>query len=157
MLASYRWGKEPIVTEGPTVDHGHLQPIFVHFDDLDSMGMVHNTRYGLVVERALTLFWDEKGYSYRDGKLGHADASVGVAEFAISYKAPVFGTGTVYVHLAVDHIGETSVVYTFKVLSAEGKLHAEGRRVHIRLDPKTFRPTPWAEETRAIYKGLQAS
>ncbi len=158
MLASTgSWGKEPNVNQGPTVDHGHLQPIFVHFDDLDSMGMVHNTRYGLVVERALTMFWDAQGYSFRNGKLGHPDASVGVAEFAITYKAPIFGTGLVYVHLVVDHIGDSSVVYAFRVLSAEGALHAEGRRVHIRLDPKTFRPTPWAEDTKAIYKTLTAS
>lgn len=144
------------MNQGPSVDHGHLQPMFVHFDDLDQMGMVHNTRYGVLVERALTLFWDSHGYGFGNGKLGHPDASVGVAEFAISYKAPIIGTGTVYVHLTVDHIGSTSVGYAFRVLSAEGAVHAEGRRVHIRLDPKTFRPTPWAEETRAIYKTLSA-
>ncbi|MGV9300013.1 acyl-CoA thioesterase [Amycolatopsis sp. NPDC003676] len=145
------------MNQGPTVDRGHLQPVFVHFDDLDSMGMVHNARYGLVVERALTTFWDAKGYSYRNGELGHPDASVGVAEFAITYRAPIFGTGPVYVHLVVDRVGETSVGYAFKVLSDTGAIHAEGRRVHIRLDPKTFRPVAWAQETRDIYESLAAS
>lgn len=136
---------------------GHLEPIFVHFEDLDSMGMVHNTRYGLLVERALTLFWDRHGYSFRNGKLGHPDASVGVVEFSISYKAPIRGTGEVRVELVVDHVGDTSVVYAFRVVSADSSVvHASGKRVHIRLDPVTFRPTPWSEDTRAIYKTLQA-
>jgi acyl-CoA thioester hydrolase len=136
---------------------GHVEPIFVHFEDLDSMGMVHNTRYALLVERALTLFWDRHGYSYRDGKLGHVDASVGVVEFSISYKAPIRGTGEVQVQLIVDHVGDSSVVYAFRVLSADSAtVHAEGKRVHIRLDPRTFRPTSWQEDTRAIYKTLQA-
>lgn len=139
-----------------TVSHGHLEPVFVHFEDLDSMGMVHNTRYALLVERALTRYWDRHGYSYRDGRLGHPDASVGVAEFSIKYRLPIRGTGDVSVHLVVDRFGESSVVYAFKVLSPDNAVHAEGTRVQIRLDPKTLRPVPWGEDTRAIYKSLQA-
>jgi acyl-CoA thioester hydrolase len=140
----------------PTVPYGHLEPMFVHFDDLDSMSMVHNIRYAVFVERALSMFWDNNGYGYPNGRLSHPDASVGVAEFSITYRTPVRGTGMILVHLVVEHIGESSVVYRFRVLDAEGKtVHAEGKRVHIHLDPKTFRPAPWAEETRAIYKSLQ--
>jgi hypothetical protein len=28
-----------------TIDYGHLEPVDVHFDDLDPMGIVHNARY----------------------------------------------------------------------------------------------------------------
>ena len=145
-----------MTTDAPPVKHGHLEPVFVHFEDLDSMGMVHNTRYSLLVERALTRYWDRHGYSYRNGKLGHPDASVGVAEFTIKYRLPIRGTGDVHVHLVVDRIGESSVAYSFRVLGPTGALHAEGTRVQIRLDPTTLRPTPWGEDTRAIYKSLQA-
>lgn len=138
-------------------EHGFIERMFVHFDDLDSMGMVHNTRYAVLVERALSVFWDRQGYGYHNRKLGHPDASVGVAEFSITYRTPVMGTGDIAVHIAVEHIGDSSVVYRFQVLDTEGTVkHAEGKRVHIHLDPKTFRPAPWAEETRAIYKTLQA-
>ncbi|HEY3606950.1 MAG TPA: hypothetical protein VGL06_05590 [Pseudonocardiaceae bacterium] len=65
----------------PTTESGHVEPIFVQFEDLDSMGLLHNARYAFVLERALTAFWDDRGYSFRNGVLGHADASVGVAEF----------------------------------------------------------------------------
>ncbi|TDV57581.1 acyl-CoA thioesterase [Actinophytocola oryzae] len=138
-------------------EHGLVETMFVHFDDLDSMGMVHNTRYAVLVERALSVFWDRQGYGYHDGKLGHPDASVGVAEFSITYRTPVRGTGDIVIHIVVERVGESSVVYGFRVLDTSGAtVHAEGRRVHIHLDPKTFRPAPWAEETRAIYKTLQA-
>lgn len=53
----------------------------------------------------------------------------------------------------VDQIGESSVTYRFRVLSGE-KLHAEGKRVHVRLDPATLRPTTWAPETKALYESL---
>jgi acyl-CoA thioester hydrolase len=139
----------------PSIPYGELLPVFVHHDDLDAFGMVHNSRYALIVERALSYFWEPKGYTFRNGRPCHPDASVGVAEFSVLYKLPIRNTGEVLVHLVVEHLGESSVVYAFRVLSPDGTLHAEGKRVHIHLDQQTLRPTPWAEETRAIYKTLQ--
>lgn len=36
----------------PAVSHGKLIPVTVHFDDLDALGLLHNARYPLLVERA---------------------------------------------------------------------------------------------------------
>lgn len=142
----------------PTVDYGHVEPVFVHFEDLDSMAMVHNTRYALLVERALTLYWHRHGYTYQNGVTGHPDASIAVAEFSIGYRSPVRGTGDVYVHFWVERIGGTSVTYGYQVLSTNSTggttVHAEGNRVQIRFDVATGRPTSWLDETRDIYKSL---
>jgi acyl-CoA thioester hydrolase len=139
----------------PTADSGHVEPTTVHFDDLDSMGMVHNARYAVMLERALNNFWTRQGYTFTNGTYSHPDVFVAVAEFSISYKMPVRGTGEINIQFWVDHYGESSVVYAYRVLSADGSVvHAEGRRVHIRLDPKSLRPTPWAADTNAIYQKL---
>ena len=37
-----------------TVPHGVVVPVDVHFDDLDAMGVLHNARYAVLVERALS-------------------------------------------------------------------------------------------------------
>jgi acyl-CoA thioester hydrolase len=138
------------------VQYGYVEPTFVHFDDLDSMGMVHNARYAVMLERALTAFWEQHGYTFANGAPSHPDASVAVAEYSISYRTPVFGTGGILIHLWVERLGTTSVTYGFRALSADrATTHAEGRRVHIRLDRDTWRPTPWADDTRAIYESLQ--
>lgn len=127
----------------------------MHFDDLDSMGIVHNSRYAVMLERALTLFWEPLGYTYAHGVASHPDASVVVAEYSITYRIPVSGTGEVDLHFWVDRFGGTSVVYGFRVVSKDGAtVHAEGRRVQIRFDPKTLRPTTWTDDTRAIYEKL---
>ena len=142
--------------QSPTVDYGHLEPVFVHFDDLDSMGMVHNTRYPVLVERAMTLFWHRLGYTYYNRTTGHPDASIAVAEFSIKYLAPVRGTGEVGVHFWTERISDTSVSYAFRVQSHDGAtVHAEGRRVHIRFDVSTMRPTTWGEDTLARYEALR--
>src|SRR5262249_713883 len=138
------------------VEYGYVHPTFVYFDELDSMGMVHNARYAVLLERALTRFWEQRGYTYTKGVPTHPDAFVAVAEYSISYRAPVFGTGEILIHLWVEQFGSTSVTYGFRVRSADhATVHAEGHRVQIRLDRETLRPTSWADETRAIYESLQ--
>jgi len=146
---------EARLDDPPAVEYGHVEPVFVHFDDLDSFSMVHNTRYGVLLERTMTLYWDRLGYTYFNGKTGHPDAVVIVAEFSIRYRVPVMGTGNVAVHFWTEKIGDTSVVYGFRIISMDGEtVHAEGNRVHIRFDPATKRPTTWLGETRAIYEKL---
>lgn len=140
------------------VEYGYVEPTFVHFDDLDSMGMVHNSRYALMLERALTNFWEQHGYTFANGVPTHPDTFVAVVEYSISYKTPVFGTGGILIHIWVERLGNSSVTYGFRALSADrATVHAEGRRVHVRLDQTTGRAAAWADDTRAIYESLRPS
>jgi acyl-CoA thioester hydrolase len=48
-------------------------------------------------------------------------------------------------------------VYGFKVRSDDGTVvHAEGRRVQVRLDPATLRPAPISAELRDACRPLLA-
>ncbi len=65
--------------------------------------------------------------------------------------------GAVQVQLWLEHLGTTSVVYGFRVLSNDGTVvHAEGRRVQVRLDPATLRPAPIGAELREACRPLLA-
>ena len=139
----------------PPVDCGHVELVPVHYDDLDSMGIVHNARYAILLERALNSFWTRHGYSFANGVFSQPDVCVAVAEFSIVYRTPVRGTGEVNIHFWLDKLGDTSAVYGFHVLPTDGaSVHAEGRRVHIRLDDKTMRPAAWSPPCREILKTL---
>ena len=73
-----------------------------------------------------------------------------VREFAITYHVPITRVGPVHVRLWLDHLGNTSAVYGFKVISEDETVtHAEGRRVQVRLDPATLRPATIGPELRA--------
>jgi acyl-CoA thioester hydrolase len=140
------------------VDHGHVEQLDVHFDDLDAMGIVHNARYAVLVERAMSAYWARRGFSYAGGAATQSDVFLAVAEFAINFRVPVRGTGTIGVHFWVDRLGSSSATYGFRVLSADGAVtHAEGRRVVIKLDPVTLRPAPWSPEGREIATALMVS
>jgi len=131
-------------------DTGAVEAVDVHFDDLDALGMVHNSRYVLLVERALASYWTARGYSFRFGRPTRPDVIQVVRELRITYSVPVLHPGRLFVHFWVEHIGTTSVTYAFRVESEDRTVvHAQGTRVVVRVDPETGRPTAWTPEARA--------
>jgi acyl-CoA thioester hydrolase len=137
------------------VDYGHLETLAIHFDDLDAMGLVHNGRYPVLLERALTPYWSARGHSYAGGRPSTPDVFNAVREFSISYLAPIRGTGEVAVHFWLERLGETSADYRFRFLSPDGTtVHAEGRRLIVRIDPRTLRPAPWTPAGRSVASTL---
>jgi len=133
-----------------TVPYGDVVPMPVHFDDLDAMGVLHNARYAVLVERAIVLWWTRRGVSPTS-----PDAFNVVREYAITFHRPVRGTGEVGVHFWVQRLGTTSADYRFRVTSVDGAtVFAEGRRVNVRLDPATMRPTAWTDDGRATAAAL---
>ncbi|MEU6022551.1 hotdog domain-containing protein [Micromonospora sp. NPDC047134] len=144
-----------VVAEPTAVEYGHVEHAMVHFDDLDAMGILHNARYALLLERALTAYWSANGVALRNGKATTPDVFHAVREFAITYQAPITGTGPVGVHFWVEHLGTSSAVYGFRFHSLDGMTgYAEGRRAVVRLDPATLRPAPWTDLARGIAGAL---
>jgi acyl-CoA thioester hydrolase len=137
---------------------GHVEPVQIHFDDLDAMGVVHNARYVLLLERALAAYWSERGWPFDPAMPHFTDIFFVVREFSITYHAPIATVGTVGVHFWIEHIGTSSVVYGFRVLSDDHSVvHAEGRRVQVKLDPATLRPAPMRDDLRAALLLLRDS
>lgn len=129
---------------------GVIECVQVHFEDLDALGVVHNGRYILLLERALAAYWTRAGWAFDPAAASFPDVFFVVREFAITYHVPITRVGPVHVQLWLDHLGNTSAVYGFKVLSEDETVtHAEGRRVQVRLDPATLRPATIGPELRA--------
>ncbi|RJQ68136.1 acyl-CoA thioesterase [Pseudonocardiaceae bacterium YIM PH 21723] len=131
------------------VDHGVVVPVEVRLDDLDAGAVVYNARYATLAEAAIFRLWAQHGAIYRDGRFEGPDATHMVREFWIEYLAPITGTGEIAVHLWVERLGTTSVVYGFKIYTSDGGvLYARGRRAMVNVHPSTRRPYPWSEQFR---------
>ncbi len=140
----------------PRVEYGHVEPVTVFFDDLDALGFVHNARYPILLERALTTYWAERGYSYDDGRPSQPDLIHAVRSLNISYLAPIRGPGRVEVHFWFNYFGGSSAQYGFRFLSPDReRVYAEGTRTIVRLDPVTLRPTRWSDAIRQVAATLQ--
>jgi acyl-CoA thioester hydrolase len=129
---------------------GVTETVEVHFEDLDAQGVVHNGRYVLLLERALSAYWARNGYPWDPSSPRFLNVFFVVKEFSITYHAPITRPGPVSVRLWIDHLGTTSAVYGFRVVSRdESVTYADGRRVQVRLDPATLRPAVIGPELRA--------
>lgn len=134
---------------------GVYHTVPVHFDDLDSFGMVHHGKYSTLLERALTVYWTARGASLQRDKSSIADVLQVVRALELTYELPITEVGDIQVHFWIERMGTTSHTYAFRILSNDGSLtHATGRRVHVNLDPSTLRPTPFSEEARVAVKEL---
>jgi acyl-CoA thioester hydrolase len=126
-----------------------IEYVDIHFDDLDLMGIVHNARYAVLVERAVAAYWIRLGFPFDSSK-----GLLAVAEFTINYRLPINRLGPIGVEFWIDRLGTSSAVYGYRVISPDDTVHADGKRVMINLDPVTRRPAPWPVDTRAVAEGL---
>ncbi|MBA9044693.1 MULTISPECIES: acyl-CoA thioesterase [Streptomyces] len=139
----------------PAVSYGRLIPVTVHFDDLDALGLLHNARYPLLVERAWTELWHEHGIRFDGDWVAAGDACNAVRELRIGHEAPVTSPGRYAVHLWLERLGTTGLTYGFRFCSADGaETYARGTRVLVRLDATTLRPAPWSDGFRAVAREL---
>lgn len=130
---------------------GYTEQIAVFLEDLDQMGIVHYTRYPHLLDRALVGFLASTDGDFPDGLLSPARTYEAVREFTIAYRAPIHQVGPLDVHFWLEKLGRTSLVLRFRFQRGE-TVHAEGRRVSVKVDAATGRPTPWSTELREFFR-----
>jgi acyl-CoA thioester hydrolase len=128
-----------------------LNPKFVHyadihFDELDPMQMLHNSRFVYHVERAIIAFYGSRGHTWQLDPAANPDQFHVVRELRIEYLSPFLGTGRMRIEVWVDKLGTTSCVYGFLCTSEDGRTpYARGQRTIIKIDPQSKRPSPWTQ------------
>ncbi len=66
-----------------------------------------------------------------------------IVHASADFRSPARFDDLLVVQAAIPKFGTTSFEFTFKVIhKTENRLVAEGRTVHVVLDPATWRPTP---------------
>ncbi|WP_406205696.1 acyl-CoA thioesterase [Kitasatospora sp. NBC_01560] len=123
----------------------------VHFDELDPMGILHNARYQIHVERAVSAFYRLHGLDTPPGELGGSDRFHAVRRFEIDFELPFREEGPLRVELWLDHLGRTSMRYGFACLGSADEVHATGARTVVRIDPVDFRPREWSTGWREAH------
>lgn len=118
----------------------------VAFDEMDPNGVLHNARFAVHVERAVSALNEALvGSAAPDER--PADLRYAVRAFAIEFLAPVRRPGPMLLHLWVSHVGTTSMRIDFKCRGPEGA-YAVGTRSSVKLDAATGRPAPWSTPYR---------
>lgn len=119
---------------------------FVYFDTLDTRwsdndvyGHVNNVVYYEYFDTVVNRLLINKGWLH----ISDSPTFAVVAETGCRYFSSISYPETIDVGLAVERIGNTSVVYRLGIFSHNANdVAAEGRFVHVYVDRKTRIPTP---------------
>lgn len=144
----------------PSALRDPLNPKFVyhslvHFDELDPMQMLHNSRFSIHIERAITAWYLSTGKKWEPRIDDNPDQFHVVRELRIEYLSPVIGPRSIRIDVWVERLGTTSCVYGFLCSSEDGLVpYARGERTIVKIDPVSHRPAPWTDFFRQHHVGL---
>ncbi len=128
----------------------------VHWDELDALRMLHNSRFAAHIERATIAFYETLGHRWETSVADNPDQYQVVRELHIEFLAPVSRPGPLDIELWVERLGTSSCVYGFRCTNADGTTtHARGDRTIVKLDPATKRPAPWTETFLRAHRELR--
>lgn len=111
----------------------------VRYWDVDANGHVFNTRYLVYVDDALTDFLEESGLAFQEHE-GDGFLMV-IAHTSIDYRSEAVIGDTLATSIAVDRIGNTSIVFAFEIVEiSANRPVASGEEVYVTVDLADRRP-----------------
>ncbi len=131
-------------------------PVF--FDEMDPLGVMHNSRFAVHVERAQSALFEQLGYGWTDLSQRHEDIGYVVRDIALEFTAPVGSPGVMSVEVVAVRLGRTSATWGYRcaVPDRSGDIPvANGTRVVVKVDASGA-PAPWTDSFRVLFDWLAA-
>jgi acyl-CoA thioester hydrolase len=142
----------------------HVFRTRVWFDELDKVGVLHNARYAVHAERALTSWFESQPDLDQSEDAHHL-----VKGYEIEFRVPVVAAGELDVELRVAKLGTTSCAYGFRFVAVAGgaagatgadgadgsqrTVYAAGTRTIVKIvrTDGVMRPAPWSVAFRRVH------
>ncbi|MBK9435827.1 MAG: acyl-CoA thioesterase [Micrococcales bacterium] len=130
----------------------------VYFDEMDPLGVMHNSRFAVHVERAQSALFEQLGYGWTDLSQRHEDIGYVVRATAMEFTAPVTSPGVMTVEVIAVRLGRTSATWGYRCAVSSGAQEvpvAQGTRVVVKADA-SGRPNAWTDSFRVLFDWLAA-
>ena len=124
----------------------------VFFDEMDPLGVMHNSRFAVHVERAQSALFEHLGYGWTDLSQRHEDIVYVVRDMAMEFTAPVSSPGVMRVEVVALRLGRTSATWGYRCTCGDVPV-ANGTRVVVKVDGSA-RPVPWTDSFRTLFGWL---
>ncbi|TXH32723.1 MAG: acyl-CoA thioesterase, partial [Actinobacteria bacterium] len=124
----------------------------VFFDEMDPLGVMHNSRFAVHVERAQTALFEHLGYGWTDLSQRHEGIVYVVRDMAMEFTAPVSSPGVMRVEVVALRLGRTSATWGYRCTCGDVPV-ANGTRVVVKVDGSA-RPVPWTDSFRTLFGWL---
>lgn len=123
---------------------------YVHFDELDALGVLHHTRYLIHLERAQQKFFEHLLGVDDFNVERDEDIYVVVHSVEARFREPLRNPGKINIEYQIDRIRSGGVTMSFGITSpASGATYCTGLRTVCKLSTDTHEPTTWTPKFRA--------
>jgi acyl-CoA thioester hydrolase len=124
----------------------HTTPIQIRFSDIDAMGHLNNAIYLTYFEIARVRYLDQiPNIDWDDKRYGLI-----VAKAEVNFKAPVFLSDIIEVHIRTSHIGTKSFAVEYEMVkvlaNGERSIAATGTTVQVAYDYIEHKSVPLLEQ-----------
>jgi len=120
----------------------------VYYDELDMLGMLHNTRFAVHVEHAQTaLYLRMTGAASVD--FADPDQFVVVQHMEMEFVRPFVGIGDMWVDIWIRELSGVACKLGYTCRTADDLVYARGSRTLVKRSRQTLKPTAWSEDFRA--------
>lgn len=120
----------------------------VRYSDTDHFGVVYYARYLDWFEAGRTEILREKGVTYSE--LEKQGLFAPVVEIKVNYKKPARYDDIVVLETSVEHVGNSSVKFSYKVFNKEtGELLVEAYTVNVFIN-KEMKPQRIPDDVRKV-------
>lgn len=120
------------------------------YAETDQMGIVHHSVYPVWFEAARTELSRAVGLPYRLWE--ERGILLMVSELSCRYRAPARYDDQVTVFVRVSDVASRGVTFSYRVVSEDGTLLAEGTTRHLSVDRTTSRPVVLPEPFRSVLR-----
>ncbi len=121
----------------------------VVFDDLDAIGIVHNSVYIKYFERGRVEYLKKLGYEMTPD-IFSGPLKTAVIENLIQYKSPAFFDEELILYLRAVYIKNSSMKVQYSLeKSKDNSVVATGHTIVVNLDSKGFKPEVYGDEFRS--------
>lgn len=117
----------------------------VKLHDSDAAGVVFFANLFRIAHDVYEQFLKQMGYRFSE-RFAAGDFIIPIAHAEADYLHPLRVGDTVEIAASVTEIGERSFALQFRFTAEDGRLLARVKTVHVAVDGRTFRPTPFPEE-----------
>ena len=124
----------------------HTTPIQIRFSDIDAMGHLNNAIYLTYFEIARVRYLDQiPNIDWDDKRYGLI-----VAKAEVNFKAPVFLSDIIEVHIRTSHIGTKSFAVEYEMVkvlaNGERSIAATGTTIQVAYDYTEHKSVPLLEQ-----------
>jgi 1,4-dihydroxy-2-naphthoyl-CoA hydrolase len=126
----------------------------VKMHDTDAAGIIFFGNQLKMIHDAYESLIESVGFSFAT-ILRDFDFFVPIVHVEANYKAPLFVGDKITIEVILEKIGETSFIFSFKLLNDRRKIVGTAKTVHVTVDNKTHKKIPLPPKLRKTLESLK--